>query len=297
MNVKYENKKEIKNIRWLLFGVMLALFASEVLFQAVASFMSEPPHDYIRMAVVEAVAFLLPFFLYGHIVKIQFNAKKVLMLNPISANYIAYAILFGITGQFVIMLLNLPGEYIYQTLFGKKDVLPHDNVSLKMLVLSIVSVGIIPSFLEEFLLRGFVFGVYNKLSTKAAVLFTTFIFVVYHGKPESIPGYVFMGLMAVFVMRRSGSLYAAMIYHLASNITAIIFGMIALKILSVLWLLFAVMVVLFIVFFIRFYIKYRPVKEKKSRRDLKIFWSSVFSLPILLSIVIVVIKYWLLNLR
>jgi len=166
-----------------------------------------------------------------------------------------------------------------------------------MFILSVVSVGIIPSFLEELLLRGLVFGVYNKVSTKSAVLFTTFIFVVFHGKPESVPGYVFMGLMSVFVLRRSNSLYAAMVYHLASNLTAIIFGMTALRIVSVLWILFAVMVILFLFFFIRFYIKYNPVKEKKSPRGIKLFWSSVFSLPIILSIVIVVVKYWLLNLR
>lgn len=297
MDKNYEYKKEIKNVRWLLFGVMLALFASEVLFQAWMSFMSSPPNNYVRMAIVECLAFIIPLSVYGKIVVRKANTKKDLMLNRISTLKVVYAILLGVTGQFVIMLVNLPTEYIHQTFFEKGGATVPEAMGPGMFVLAIVSVGIIPAFLEELLMRGMVFQAYNKVSTKVAAIFTTFVFVVFHGKPECILGYIFMGYMATFIMRRTNSLYAAMIYHFSSNVTAIIFGMIALRIISFVWVLLAIMTVLFVIFVICFYVAYTPPKRIRSKNEGKLFLSSVLSLPILLSLGIVLIKYWLLNLR
>ncbi len=293
----YEIKKEIKNMRWLLFAVMLTLFASEVVFQAVASFMSNPPNNYVRMAVVEITAFLIPFALYAKMGSRSFHTKKELRLNPLSVRKTIFVTLLGITGQFVVILLNFPLEYLHQMFISEKEAVVAEQFSYLTLIQATLAVGIIPAFFEEFLIRGMVFRAMNRLSTRGAVWFTTFIFVVFHGKPECIFGYAFMGCMAVFVMRRTGSLYSAILYHFASNMAAVIFGMLAIRIVSLLWTLVAVMVILFIAVFILFYIKYTPEKNVEAKRWTNVFLSSVLSLPILLSIMIVVIKYWLLNLR
>ena len=68
-----------------------------------------------------------------------------------------------------------------------------ETFSVGRFIVAVISAGIIPAFFEELLMRGVVYQAYNKISTKAAVMFTTFIFVVFHGKPEFILGYAFMG--------------------------------------------------------------------------------------------------------
>ena len=76
MERNYEYKKEVKSVRWLLFSVILSLFAAEVLFEAVVSFMSVPPHKYIRMAIVEIAAFLLPMLLLKASSLKKYNTSK-----------------------------------------------------------------------------------------------------------------------------------------------------------------------------------------------------------------------------
>lgn len=295
MKKNYELKKEIKSIRWLLFGVMLSLFATEVLFQAVSSFMSNPPNDYIRMTVVELAALAVPFMLYGRVLQGRLN-KKYLHLNALSFGKTAWIFFLGFTGQFVIILLNFPLEYVYQTFISGKEA-SAESVSTAGFFMALVSVGLIPAFLEELLMRGVVFRAFDQISTNAGIWFTVFVFVVFHGKPECIFGYAFMGYMTVFVMRRCDSLYAAMVYHFSSNIAAVIFGMTAVRLVPVIWLVIIAMTVMFALLFVGFYIKYAPEKKTVCRSDINVFLRSVFSLPILLSILIVAIKYWLLNLR
>lgn len=296
MDRNYEYKKEVKSVRWLLFGVILSLFAAEVLFEAVVSYMSIPPHKYIRMAVVEIAAFLLPMLLLKNSSLKKYNTSKNLRLNNMSFGQSVLVVLLGVGGQFVMMLLNLPLQYIFKVFFHLgQSAQELGEVSFWTITGGIISVCILPSILEEFWMRGLVFGVYNKVSTKNAVLFTTFIFAVFHGRPEEILGYIFMGLMTVFVMLRCNSLYAAVMYHLASNIAALSFSVLIMDLVDYLWLIIILMVIMFFAVLILIYKRYSAVGTIRGEKRAKIFTSSIISLPVILSICIVVLKYLILN--
>ena len=297
MDRNYENIKEIKRIRWLLFGVMFFIFTCEVLFQAVSSFMSNPPGNFVRMTIVEIVSFGVALYLYGRLVKGKLSAKKDLILNPVSVNSLIYPVILGFTSQFVIMLLNLPLQYLNQLIFPKSGVIESESFSVLKFIAGVISAGVIPAFFEEILFRGIVFKAYNRFSTKLAVIFTTFVFVIFHGKPECIFGYIFMSLMAVYIMRRCGSLYGAIVYHLFVNIGAVLFSMIAVNVVSVLWVIFVTMVLIFIIVLLIFHFKYPPCQSVKSRKNVKLLIGSMLSLPMILSYGIVVLRYWLLNFR
>ena len=49
---KYELRKQIRSVRWMIFWVVLAQFAAEIAVEAVVSFMKNPPHEYIQIAIV-----------------------------------------------------------------------------------------------------------------------------------------------------------------------------------------------------------------------------------------------------
>ena len=296
MDRNYEYKKEVKSVRWLLFGVILSLFTAEVLFEAVVSFMSIPPHKYIRMTFVEIAAFLLPMIMLKSSSLKKYNTVKNLRLNSIPLGQLIFVILLGIGGQFVMMLLNLPLQYVFKVFFHLGQSSSQlGEVSFWSVVGGIIAVGILPAFLEEFWMRGLVFEVYNRVSTKDAVFFTTFIFAVFHGKPEEIIGYIFMGLMTVYVMLRCNSLYAAVFYHLASNLAALFFSILIMDLVNYLWLIIILMVIMFLAVLLYFSKKYKPQGVKKIYGEAKIFKRSLVSLPVVLSICIVVLKYIILN--
>lgn len=293
---KYADKKEIKKIRWLLFGVALSLFAFDVIYQAAASFMSSPPHDYIRTAIVEIAAFVLPFLIYVLSKNEKLSATE-LRLCGFGAKQAVYVILLGISGQFVMMLLNLPLEYVFQKFLGITEDITYAQQSKNTVLGGIFALCILPAVLEEFCMRGLVFSVYNRMSTKTAFWFTVVIFALFHGKPEELLGYIFMGAVAAFVLQRCNSLYAAVLYHMVSNLAAMCFSLFALKIISWLWFLFAFAAILFVVVFAKFYISFSPARGTACKREKKLFWESMFSLPVVLSVAVVVLRYWLLNIR
>lgn len=292
---KYKYKREVKSVRWLLFGVILSLFATEVIFEAVISFMSVPPHKYLRMTIVEIAAFMFPLFIFKNTSLKKFNNYKMLRLNPISYYDVLLVVLLGMGGQFIMMVLNLPLQYISKVFFhaGEVAAKPGD-ISFWTVLFGIIAVGILPSLLEEFWMRGLVFGVFDKTSTKDAIYFTTFIFAIFHGSLEELPGYIFMGVMAAFVLLKFNSLYAAVLYHLASNLTALFFSMVIRNLVGYLWMIFTGMTLMFIaVFFI--INKTKKANIVKSDKKTNLFIESIISLPIILSMVIVILKYCIIN--
>lgn len=294
MGRNYEYKKEIKSARWLLFGVILFLFTADVIFEAAVSFMSAPPHEYVRMAIVEMAALLLPLIiLRGSSLK-KYNTVKRLRLNKMTFTQVVFTILLGAGGQFVMMILNLPLQYLCQVVFHMESSSQSlGALSVPAVFGGIIAVGILPAVLEEFWMRGLVFEVYNRVGTACAVLFTTFIFAVFHGKPQELLGYIFMGFSASFVMIMCNSLYAAILYHLSSNLTALLFSIVIMDLVDYLWLIILLMILLFFVVLILFLRKKPAMTIVKDEKGMKVFWRSLFSVPIILSICIVILKYWL----
>ncbi len=291
----YEHTKEIKSVRWLLFGVILSLFAAEAFFEAIASFMSVPPHKYIRMAVVEIFAFLFPVILLKNSGLRKYSTPKSLCLNKIKGTDVFLIILLGIGGQAVMMLLNLPIQYISRVFFHTGDTVAAWDTSFWTVLGGIISVGILPAILEEYWMRGIVFGVYNKVSTKNAVLFTVFVFAVFHARPEELPGYIFMGFIAVFVMIKCNSLYAAVLYHLSSNLAALFFSIYIMDIVNVLWLIIALAVIVFAFVFLVFARRKSEFETVNLSKGTGLFKRSIVSLPIILSIFTAVLRFMLLN--
>ena len=73
-------------------------------------------------------------------------------------------------------------------------------------------------------MRGIIFRAYNRCNTKAAVLFTAIIFTFLHMRLNELVGLLFMGIVASLILIKSNSLYAAMVYHAFSNLTALLFS-------------------------------------------------------------------------
>lgn len=293
---RYENRKQVKNARWLIFFVVLAQLAADVAVQAIVSFMPEPPHQYIQIALCEILAVGVPIFVYGRSVRRGSSGalKKELMLKPCAVRLVVTAALLGITGQFIMMLLNMPANiYIREVLKTESaDAIP---VALSgwELLLGSAAVVVIPAVLEEFWMRGLVFSAYNRCSTSAAIVFTSVVFALIHMRADEFAGFLFMGFTAAYIMLRTRSLYAAIAYHAASNLAALCFGYVLAGILPYIWYIFGAAVVLFTVFAVLLLRGTERIRRNRTMRAGKLFWKSVFSLPFLLSVALAVLRHFI----
>ncbi len=283
----------------MIFWVVLAQFASQIAVEAAVSFMSNPPHEYIQIAIIELFSIGVPIMVYakamyrGNAVRI----KQETCLNRCKPGFVLLAAALGICGQFVMMILNVPANYVL-SLWG------HNTAEGTIVVaatwhevaLGVFAVVIIPAVLEEFWMRGIIFSAYNRCNTRAAVIFTALIFALLHLSAGEFVGFFFMGIVSALVLIKSGSLYAAMVYHAFSNLTALLFGAFIMpKIIDYIWVVFAVMVVLFTLAFVVL------LKQKNKNPGSRVFGSAslmitgIFSMPVLVSVAVVILKYFLLS--
>lgn len=293
---KYEQRKQIKSVRWLIFWVVLAHLATDMAVHAIVSFMEKPPHEYIQIGLSELIALGVPIMVYARSMwhGSSETAKQELMLVPCRFSLIAAAVGIGITGQFVMMLLNIPANMFVLNILGREatDAVPV-AVEAKDLLIGSVAVGIIPAVLEEFWIRGLVFRAYNRCNTAIAVLFTTVVFALMHMRFNELCGFLFMGFMSVCILMRTRSLYAAIIYHAFSNLTALLFGFVLPYILSQLWLIFAAAVVVFVLCILLLFAASEPMKKTVLFKGPEILIKSIFSLPMLLSVCVVVLRHFI----
>ncbi len=293
---RYELRKQVKSVRWMIFWVVLAQLAAEMAMQAVTSFMAQPPHEYIQIAIVELFAIGVPIMVYGKSVWSGNgkNVAKELMLNKCKPDLLCYAAVIGVSGQFVMMALNIPANLYIQEVLQKEatDAIPV-ALSIYEMLLGSLAVVIIPAVLEEFWLRGILFRAYNDCNTAAAVIFSTMVFALLHMRLNEVAGFIFMGLMAAFVLIRCQSLYAAMIYHAFSNLTALTFGFILADVVEYIWIIFAVALLIFAAGVVLLFARGKRVRATKEFKQGRLLFNSVFSIPVVLSVILLIIKFLL----
>lgn len=82
--------------------------------------------------------------------------------------------------------------------------------------------AVLPGICEEILFRGYLLaGIRDRLSLFQTVLVVAVIFGLFHVQIEKIPVVTLLGMLLAFVCLRSGSLYPAILIHIANNGLAI----------------------------------------------------------------------------
>ncbi len=296
---KYILRKQMKSVRWMIFWVVLAQFAAQIAVEAAVSFMSNPPHQYLQIALIELFAIGVPLAVYARAV-LRGNGKRIkkrACLQKCSVLWLALAAVLGVTGQFVMMILNVPANYIL-SLMGYADNLDSVTVATSWIdvLMGIFSVVIIPAVLEEFWMRGIIFGAYNRCNTRAAVIFTALIFALLHLSANEFAGFFFMGIMSALILIKSGSLYGSMVYHAFSNLTALLFAAYIMpEIIDYIWAVFGLAVLLFAIALIILLKQKGKIAASRVFGNASLVITSIFSMPVLASVAVVILKYLLLN--
>lgn len=202
----------------MLFFIVAAQIFITFILTLISSFMESPPHPYLQTAAASLFAYAVPIFFYSraHKVKSIPKARDTFCLHRISLRLIPLVILIGAGAQMIMILLNLPLSMLFDA-----DIY-YTPSTYNELLAGIVVVGIIPAVFEEFMFRGILYGTMAELSTRAAAVFSTVMFALLHANPAGFIGCLFMGGISVILLRRTGSLFSAILFHFAVNCTALL---------------------------------------------------------------------------
>jgi len=290
----HEQKKSMRQIRWLIFWVLISLNVVTLSIDAIFSFIETTTLlNYARMLIIHILAVLIPLVIYFKTVREPESQKISLRLNKFSFMQGLMIVILAAAGQFIMAILNVPmvllQTNVFQIEMAESIIISSNSIEF---IVGVAVMAIIPAILEEILFRGVIFGGTERQSTIFAVLFSTFVFALVHPNIFNFAGLIFLGLMTVMVMLRTNSIYAAILYHFINNLTAFLFfqlshsaGYINVP-LTVFMILGAIVVFIVSIFIFRIITPNAP--KYKDKKAAPLLLRNIFSVPIILCMVITV---------
>lgn len=279
-----KNKQKLKGIRYMLFAIAAINAVIAVVFSVVSSFLENPLPMYLQSLITGLCAYIIPLFIYAKITGMTAQAaEEQFYLKKCKISHMIYALLLGVGWQFVMVVISIPMSLIFK---GAADVAP---ITVTDLIAAIFVIGIMPAIFEEFLFRGIVDGSMSELNSRAAVIFSSVMFAVLHADIYNFVGYIIMGVIMTGLVRRTGTVYSAMIFHFANNITALLLGffnseLVYTPILTI--TIFAVGVIGFAVVFAAFKSVTKKPEKVKAISTSTLLGQSFINIPILLCFVV-----------
>jgi len=167
---------------------------------------------------------LLPsiFVIYIGYKKSHKKFDKIFVFNNVSSNlWIAttvfmcgFVILSSEINNLLEYFLPMPGylQEIFETV-----------LSNKYIIISVVSVGIIPAFVEEMLFRGIILnGFKENYSHKKAIIISSLLFGIVHLNPWQFVAAFIMGMVSAWVCLKIKALTLSIYMHLFNNTAAVL---------------------------------------------------------------------------
>lgn len=212
-----KNKRKLKGIRIMLFAIAVINVLISVVLGVVSSFLTNPIPTYLQSLIIGLCAYIIPIFIYAKSTGITAeSAEKNFYLKKTKLKHLGISLVLGVCWQFVMIVISLPVSLWFG---GTVDAAP---TSLTELCAALFVIGVIPAIFEEFLFRGIVDGSMSEFNTGAAVTFSSLMFALMHADIYNFLGYIAMGVILTIIVRRTGSVYNAVTFHFASNVTALL---------------------------------------------------------------------------
>ena len=125
----------------------------------------------------------------------------------------------------VCMTANLLANAVYDFLInlGINPYAPSSyTLTVPGLLLSLLSIAILPAVLEELLFRGYVLQALRPHGERNALLLSSLLFAMLHGNVIQIPFAFISGLAFGYLTLRTGNIRAGMLLHCLNNAYAVL---------------------------------------------------------------------------
>jgi membrane protease YdiL (CAAX protease family) len=178
-----------------------------------------------QLTVVAIVAGLSGFLLYRRL-----SPGRIFGLGAVSfVGVVVLALLFLFAAMPVVALTNFLSQLMLRDLADEQELVSlfrkvareHDFVALGK---AFVAAAILAPACEEFLFRGYFYGVGKRyLGALASALATSLLFAAIHLNLAALPGLFVLALCLTVAYERTGSLFVAIGMHALYNCTSLVF--------------------------------------------------------------------------
>ncbi|MDD6312677.1 MAG: type II CAAX endopeptidase family protein [Firmicutes bacterium] len=174
---------------------------------------------YLSAVIMNFLAFLLPLAFYLRVRGLKLGeATGVRRVKNRDISFIAVASVMTVVG---LAILRYIAFYTSDSFSEATEALPVVSGSEEALI--VLSLAVLPAFLEELLFRGVLFYEYRKYGPALTVVFTSVCFAMLHFSFASLPFYFFGGVMFGIITVVCDSTLPAIILHMLCNIVSLYF--------------------------------------------------------------------------
>lgn len=168
------------------------------------------------MLLAQLLCFLPPLALYFLYTKK--DVKKTLRLNPLGWKNILILLSFAVSIQPVMSLLS----YLMAQFFPNPVEESVAGIQQSGLIISILSVAVVPALVEEAFSRGILLSGYQFLGKWKAAFASALLFGLLHMNPQQFPYAFMVGFIFCFLVERTDSLLASILPHMIINGTTVV---------------------------------------------------------------------------
>ncbi|WXR62162.1 type II CAAX endopeptidase family protein [Peptostreptococcaceae bacterium AGR-M142] len=176
---------------------------------------------------------LIPTILFIFLVK-DTSFKKFIRFNKVSYNKIILSIGIIFLAYPIAVYINAIFNIFLYLIFGK--VMAVDSIPLvdseAKYILNIFLICVLPGICEESLFRGLFLRTAQIKGVKESVLYTAFLFSLFHLNIFNLPGIFFLGIIMGYIVIYTNSIIPSMIAHFFNNFIAITIQFLAFRYLS-----------------------------------------------------------------
>ena len=152
------------------------------------------------------------------------NCKEELQIKKTNSFNICFSIILGIScwlfNSGVLSLIDEAGLFTSQFDYMENMLAPLSSGSI---IISIIAVGIVAPFAEEFLFRGVIYNTLSKkISIKWTIIIQAILFGVFHFNLVRGAYATLLGLVFGYITYKTKSLWPAIIVHMVNNLIATI---------------------------------------------------------------------------
>lgn len=177
--------------------------------------MPENIKTFVGYAAVQ-IAIIAVIFIYLRVRKQPISVLSVDKKPDIAATALTPVMACGALA--FLMIINYAAVYIYQAAGIETSVAAPPWDRWENVVLSIITVCILPAFGEELLFRGAVLGAMRRFGDKKAIIASAIIFALYHFNLAQTWYQLFYGAFLAYIVVKTDNLWYSVALHFFNNL-------------------------------------------------------------------------------
>lgn len=134
------------------------------------------------------------------------------------------AVAIGASSYVLISFLSVIAKMLLPAVPPQPEVFSYENITNSVpFFISFIGFVILPPISEELLFRGFIFKILEKQSPLFRVIFTSFLFALFHFDVYNLALPLMLGILLGVLREETKSIYPSIIAHASANLTGLLF--------------------------------------------------------------------------